>query len=125
MTRAYKYSAIRSVKRLLENLHTTSETLQLLKTRLFDWKTSFDHLAYLEAAEDPDHAFGLGSLLVAYQYCHVLIHRTALRVFRGNDQYEFHYEEALEFFQRMLADFSKMKRASFDSFWFSCKPAVP
>jgi hypothetical protein len=94
----------------------------LLKTKLFDWKTSFDHLAYLEASRDPDDVFGLGSLLVAYQYCHVLIYRVALRVFRDDDQYEIHYEEALQFVQRMLLDFSEMKPACFDSFWFSCKP---
>ncbi|PCG94797.1 Hypothetical protein PENO1_076640 [Penicillium occitanis (nom. inval.)] len=111
--------AIRSVQRLSENLHATLDTLQLLKARLLDWKTSFDHLTYLEAAEDPDDVFGLGSLLVAYQYCHVLIYRTALRVFKGDDQYESQYEEALQFVERMVADFSAMKRASFDSFWFS------
>jgi hypothetical protein len=110
---------------LSENLHATLDTLQLLKARLLDWKTSFDHLTYLEAAEDPDDIFGLGSLLVAYQYCHVLIYRTALRVFKGDDQYESQYEEALQFVERMVADFSAMKRASFDSFWFSCKSGLP
>lgn len=89
--------------------------------RLFDWKTSFDHLTYLEAGEDPDEVYGLGSLLTAYFYCHILVHRTAIRIFHGSEQFGDHFRTALTFVDEMLSDFSRLKPANFDSFWFSCK----
>lgn len=99
----------------------SAEILQGLITRLYDWKTSYDRLADLESAEDEDEGCGLGSLLVAYQYCHVLIHRAALRSSMRQQTFGVCHERALLFGRQMLEDLKHIKSANFDSFWFSCK----
>lgn len=100
------------------------ELFERLANRLGDWKTSYDHLSHLESNEDQDEIYGLGSLLVAYQYCFVLMHRKALRFTDDQAEFQASHERALIFGERMLADLKQVKLASFDSFWFSCNSHI-